>query len=1453
MVKPSEVRFMSFFSYVSAWFNTGLNGNRATRRNIRRACRASDTRRSLRLAVEQLERRELLSASLSLPSAPISINDDFTYAVANLSVTDPGAAGNDTVYLQVSAGNLSVNAQGHTSVWQNGGSLVGVTGTVANLNAALASVEYTPPSLFSGTVQLSGSVKTFSASVTMTITPGNSAPTINGLPIQQASTAGTTFSVRNGNAITVADTDGGTGIETVYAQVSHGTLTLDNAPAAPFTLAGSGSSLLTLTGTLTSLNAALDGLHYHSPARKSADLLNVLISDAGNAAGKPKIASLATKIPVSGADVNPTATGPLVGTFNIAGVSFSTANGNPIRVSDGDANGAAETVWVQVSSGTLAATATTGVTIVSQLSNRLLTLTGQITGLNAALNDLHYTPASTYVADYMSLMNSDGTLIGGLGMYLKWGPSNSKPPVPTVAITGAPANGHTPEGAAVALGSTVTGTTPAVAYTYTWQVLKNGSPFTSASGTTFTFNTNDNGAYTANFTVTDSFGQSATATQSFIADNVAPTAAFANTSGTINEGSAALLKFTSPTDPSTVDTQAGLHYTYSLTTAGLAATYAAATDGASKSFSFADNGAFTVYGRVYDKDGGFTQYSAAVNVNNVAPTVTAPTSNPSFAPGVSATVNLGSFTDPGVNDGPWAVAVTWGDGTSSNFTATAPGALSYAHTFTVGGNDVVKVTVTDKDGGANSASSTVVVGDFIVTPFDTIPNFGAHPTVVSAQSGAWSNPATWSIGVVPTTGDIVSIVAGTTVTYDVVSTAAVKTVAIQAGGHLVFRTDISTTLTVVNLLVMEGGELQVGTSANPVAANVSAQIIFPDLPIDTTADPSQYGDGLIGLGTVTMHGAVRSESFVGLATEPKVGDTTLTLATAVSGWQPGDRLELPDSKQWAIETTPYVDESEDATIASISSDGLTLTLTAPLLYNHPGGRDGDGVLTYLPDVGNRTRNVVVRSANAAGTRGHALFTYRATVDIEYVAFAGLGRTTIDAVDNTTFDSTGAVTHIGTNQNDRNPVTFLHLFGPSTAPADGYQYTFSGNSVFCPMPGIRFKWGITINDSHYGLIQDNFIYNWAGAGLVTETGNESFNVIASNFVLKGRGEGDRAGSGKPGDEGAAFWFRGPNNYVRDNVAANYRNPSAEAAYGFKFYFVYLGNIRVPNFQGADTSVAGEYTVRSGNAMPLVEFARNETYGMENGLTIWWLNAFDYNPQTGGNTVIKDFVGWNVSRYGFYGYPMSDVTFEGFTILGDKRILSNPNEFNMGMYFSDYMTNKLIIQNANIQGMRTGILAPYFGGSTTVIQDSYLRNSTDIEVDTPAAPGSDIDGSHRKPTSMVIRDVVFASTAGWALGNGKVAYYIYLSYNTRQGSANVVVSDTVFVYNYNRLTGDNFEVYYNEQIPGFVVPQTSGNLVGSPAAGLTNQQNWDTYGIAIAGQVAPPTATAQQGIHGLVNLI
>src|SRR5207244_3840409 len=114
----------------------------------------------------------------------------------------------------------------------------------------------------------------------------------------------------------------------------------------------------------------------------------------------------------------------------------------------------------------------------------------------------------------------------------------------------------------------------------------------------------------------------------------------------------------------------------------------------------------------------------------------------------------------------------------------------------------------------------------------------------------------------------------------------------------------------------------------------------------------------------------------------------------VSGWQVGDKLVVPDTRQLHGNelNANYIPQWELPTLAAVSPDGTTLTLSQPLQYNHLGARNPDGVLTFLGNVGNLTRNVVVRSASASGVRGYVMFTGRADVDIRYTQFSGLGRT-----------------------------------------------------------------------------------------------------------------------------------------------------------------------------------------------------------------------------------------------------------------------------------------------------------------------------------------------------------------------------------------------------------------------------------------------------------------------------
>jgi hypothetical protein len=611
--------------------------------------------------------------------------------------------------------------------------------------------------------------------------------------------------------------------------------------------------------------------------------------------------------------------------------------------------------------------------------------------------------------------------------------------------------------------------------------------------------------------------------------------------------------------------------------------------------------------------------------------------------------------------------------------------------------------------------------------------------------------------------------------------------------------------------VLQGGSLILGTQANPVATNVLAQVIIANQAINTATDPQQFGTGLIVMGNMTAYGAAKA-SYVTLSQEARKGNTVLHLAAPATGWQVGDVLELPDTRQITGDGATnynYQPQWEQLTVQSVSADGLTVTLTAPLAFDHLGARDINGALSYLPQVMNVSRNVMVASQDVAtgvsDTRGYTLFTYRANVNVQNAGFCELGRTT------------------GSNVDDRTPMTLHNLLGPTTPQANGYQFTLVGNvvnanCVICTdgttnlATPSKYQWGIVLNNSYYGLIQNNDVYNVYGAGIGVEDGSSSYNRFDGNFVMRVYGTSSRPDQQLQGD---AFWFHNPNNYVTNNIATDVNGESWDVfSYGYSIDVSTgasgggVGTVTIAAYQGADPSQAGQSKQVNMNDMPILQFSGNSVYGAtQSGLTLWWIGTYGDTYYTDAQvSVVKNFVAWNFSTRGVYGYPTNNVTIDGLVVRGDVSQLSNQYNYVTGVNFDDYMTHSLIIQNANIQGMSTGIEAPFMVGrtstmDTTIIQNSYLANTTNIELTPPRS----VNGSSGlSPMTLDIINVTFAhpSTApqSWWLDISLDAIS-----SDSLGTSNFSIPQYVYVTNYNDIPGNNFQVYYNRNAPANATTQ------------------------------------------------
>ena len=681
-----------------------------------------------------------------------------------------------------------------------------------------------------------------------------------------------------------------------------------------------------------------------------------------------------------------------------------------------------------------------------------------------------------------------------------------------------------------------------------------------------------------------------------------------------------------------------------------------------------------------------------------------------------------------------------------------------------------------------------------------VPLFCASPTATAVADGPWSDAGTWSTGSVPGADAKVSIPTGRTVTYDVNADATIQ--CIEVTGRLSFSPDVNTRLKIVNLVVLSGGALEVGTQARPVQAGRQAEIVIADQPFDPRVDPGQIGNGIVGLGRIVMHGSAKTPTFARVKSEVRAGQTTVSLERPAAGWTVGDWIVVPDTRQLRDAERGRAVKTQDETRAIVAVAGDQVTVAPAFAHDHLGAGEAAGVGGLLPHVGNLTRNVIVRSERAEGTRGHMIFLARADVDLRYVEVRDMGRTRMGLLDSTSFAPDGTPMRVGTNQIGRYAIHFHHNFGPETAPSNGYQYTLIGNAV----RGAA-KWGITIHNTHFGLVQDNVVYDTKGAAIVTEDGTESFNVFDHNFAVRAEGGGDnapRSGYGgaapDPGGDGSGFWFSGPNNYVRNNVAASADMSGFSLAGG-------AGVVRVPAGKGSDTTKLPDTRPLDTRSASALEFSNNEAYGvMQVGLECSW------------SAVISRFVVWNASRFGMIGNPFEKLEIERLIARGQPAQLADPSENPTGIWLSNYAGKQIVVRGADIEGWRTGVASPFVSGHTgqpaagrgsVLIESSRFKNYFGVVVDTGYAEPAN---TQQPAKHAVVRASTFESLPGVPLDAAHPPAAISMNYRMAPGDA--VARAPIFVYDFNNQPGDSFKVYYSLGAPPQVAPchESRGGIGG-----------------------------------------
>jgi PKD repeat protein len=117
---------------------------------------------------------------------------------------------------------------------------------------------------------------------------------------------------------------------------------------------------------------------------------------------------------------------------------------------------------------------------------------------------------------------------------------------------------------------------------------------------------------------------------------------------------------------------------------------------------------FVVTLTVKDKYGAYDMKTTTATITNVEPNVTASLSAATIVSGGQVQLT-GSFTDPGVLDGPWNYEINWGAGLKSQGTAKPGASIIDSRQYCAVGVYAPLLAVTDKDGGKGTKTLSLTV------------------------------------------------------------------------------------------------------------------------------------------------------------------------------------------------------------------------------------------------------------------------------------------------------------------------------------------------------------------------------------------------------------------------------------------------------------------------------------------------------------------------------------------------------------------------------------------------------------------------------------------------------------------------------------------------------------------------------------------------------------------------
>ena len=960
-------------------------------------------------------------------SAAESYTEDMPLNLLDIVISDVDSATvTATLTLSdVAAGSLNTATSGTvTSTWNAGTGVWTANGAIADVNALLAGLTFTPAANFSANFSIATSVSDGVATPVMgtkavTGTAGNDAPTATNLSAAESYTEEAPLNFAD---IVISDVDSPNVTATLtLSDVGAGSLNTGISGAVTSTW-NAGTGVWSASGALTDVNALLAGLTFTPTANyNSAFTIATSVSDGVAAAVTGTKAMIGT--PVNDA---PTAT-------NLSAAETYTEdtplNLVDIVVSDVDSATVTATLTLSdVAAGSLSTTTSGAVT--STFVGGVWAASGAIADVNALLAGLTFTPSANYNSAFtIATSVSDGVAAPVTGVKTITGTAANDAPTATNLNAGETYTEDTPLNLVdivisdldsatvtatltlsdVAAGSLNTATSGAV--TSTWNA---GTGVWTASGAvadvnallaglTLTPSTNYNSTFTIATSVSDGVAAPITGVKTLTSTpvNDAPTATNLSAAETYTEDTPLNLVDIVISDVDSANVTAML--TLSDVAAGSLNT---GTSGAVTS---------TFVGGVWTASGALADVNALLAGLTFTPTANyngAFTIATSVSDGVAAPIaGVKSLTGTPVNDAP----------TATN--------LNAAETYTEDTPlNLVDIVISDVDSA--NVTATLTLSDVAAGSLNTATSGAVTSTFVG---GVWTASGALA--------DVNALLAGLTFTP-------------TATYNSTFT--IATSVSDGVAAPITGVKAMTGTPVNdaPTASNLSAAETYTeDTPLNLVDIVISDVDSANVTTTLTL-----SDVAAGSLNTATSGAVTSTFVGGV--WTASGAVADVNALLAGLTFTPSANYNSVFTIATSVSDGVAAPITGvksmagTAVNDAPTATSLSAAETYTEDTPLNLTDIVVSDVDSANVT--------ATLTLSDVAAGSLNTATSGAVTSTfvggVWTASGALADVN-----------ALLAGLTFTPTANYNSTFTiatsvSDGVAAPITGVKTLTGTPVNDA-----------------------------------------------------------------------------------------------------------------------------------------------------------------------------------------------------------------------------------------------------------------------------------------------------------------------------------------------------------------------------------------------------